>query len=373
MPRVIVHGFYGMGNLGDEAILTALLRECSKLRDIKVTVLSPNPATVRAAYHLPALRAGGRLSQLRLTPSIAHCDLFLLGGGGLLKDYGDSPASLLSWLKPIALAQRLGKRTATFAIGADHVRFPRSKNRLRQVLSRADMIAVRDSFSADLLRLLGVTGEIDISSDPALLLTHEGTWRGMDEARVAICVRHWFSDRNATENSTVFHHFLSALASTVRALRSAGASIDFIPMRANEPDDDRAIAHRIWQMAGRHGDVRVFESVPRVESFIERLPRYRLLIGMRLHSLILATGVGVPVVGLDYMPKVGAFMRSVGESDRCLRLEETYPDRLSKLVMSVYNNPRPRTQGMSQNIPRLRVRSQRSIAAILALSGAARA
>ncbi|MBQ3920700.1 MAG: polysaccharide pyruvyl transferase family protein, partial [Firmicutes bacterium] len=57
------------------------------------------------------------------------------------------------------------------------------------------------------------------------------------------------------------------------------------------------------------------------EISIGMLGSMRLVVGMRLHSLIFATAGGAPVIGLSYDVKVDGFLRDIG-CDRCLPVSE---------------------------------------------------
>ena len=82
MYNILISGYYGFNNIGDESILRTVidnLRE--KLPDIDITVLSQDPAQTSAKYGVKAAR---RMSLWDIFRSVLHCDLLLSGGGSLL-------------------------------------------------------------------------------------------------------------------------------------------------------------------------------------------------------------------------------------------------------------------------------------------------
>ena len=90
MIKIGIYGFYGEGNLGDEAVLQALLQEIRNFPKIKPTVFSSKPEEVVKVHQatsisLHSINFPGRIRE------IVSNRLFILGGGGLLKEYGDSP------------------------------------------------------------------------------------------------------------------------------------------------------------------------------------------------------------------------------------------------------------------------------------------
>jgi len=82
----------------------------------------------------------------------------------------------------------------------------------------------------------------------------------------------------------------------------------FIPMQY--PEDLNIIRNVIIKMKNPGHILKNKYSVPEMFGIIKKLD---LLIGMRLHSLIYATSMGIPVIGLEYEPKVKAFLQSVNQ------------------------------------------------------------
>lgn len=57
------------------------------------------------------------------------------------------------------------------------------------------------------------------------------------------------------------------------------------------------------------------------EELLGMLGSMKLVVGMRLHSLIFATTGGAPVVGISYDVKVDSFLRDIG-SEACIPLSQ---------------------------------------------------
>ena len=83
--RVLVAGYYGSGNTGDEAILTALLRDLRALRPtLEFTVVSANPPDTSARHGVRSLHERDIPA---LIDAAVESDLVLVGGGGVFHDY----------------------------------------------------------------------------------------------------------------------------------------------------------------------------------------------------------------------------------------------------------------------------------------------
>ena len=82
MYNILISGYYGFNNIGDESILRTVidnLRE--KVPDVDITVLSHAPAQTAEKY---GVKAAARMSLWAIFRCVWRCDLLLSGGGSLL-------------------------------------------------------------------------------------------------------------------------------------------------------------------------------------------------------------------------------------------------------------------------------------------------
>ncbi len=278
--KVVVSGYYGFANTGDEAILLAITRELRALGHA-VTVLSNDPVQTERDY---GVRAVKRMNPLALLSVIAGADALLSGGGGLLQDKTSS-RTLSYYLGLIGLAKLLGKRVAVFNQSIGPLS-PSGEARVSTAL-RGVRAIVRDTGSLALLERLGVTARL--GGDPALLLrASDGVARDPDQ--VVIAPRE--GQRVATER----------LVSVARALQDAGKRVVALGFQPGW-DDAELEAFK---------DVAVLESTSSPARALEIIAGSGAVIGVRLHAVILGAAVGTPFYGVSYDPKVQGFCRDAG-------------------------------------------------------------
>ena len=105
--KIVISGYYGFANAGDEAMLTAIVKSLRKTEaSVDLTVVSGNPQST-ATKHL--VNSVHRFSPLEIYSAVANCDLLLSGGGSLLQDV-TSKKSLLYYLAIIWLGKLLNKK-----------------------------------------------------------------------------------------------------------------------------------------------------------------------------------------------------------------------------------------------------------------------
>ncbi len=351
MNRVLLSGYYGYGNAGDEAVLAGLVagfRASASADKIELTALSGAVAETRTAH---GIRAVDRYRPSALLPAIARCDLFLSGGGSLLQDVS-SPHSIFYYLGVVKMAQMLGKKTMFVAQGIGPLNLPRSRRLVTAVANKLDAITVRDPDSARLLREIGVTRPpIEVTADPALLLSAPTVPK--DGATFGVALRSW--QGQDTLGTEVAAACLPSLTEQTPLL---------LPMQAVS---DLPIAQQFadsWQGRKAATFCSASEGLNPLLSIIAGCD---MMVGMRLHALILAAAAGAPSVALAYDPKVSAFMSASGQSDAVYDLSNPDSDTLSRLLARVWAERTVRADAIQGVLPGLRAKAMRNIDAALEL------
>jgi len=306
--RILVAGYYGFDNAGDELILTSLVNELKRLNSkIEIYVLSNDPFKTGKRYGVKALN---RWNILSIILAILRTDLFVFGGGGLLQDL-TSGWSIYYYLGLISLGKLFFKRVVLISQGVGPVRSKFGRKATGIVLRLADLITVRDEASKfELVRLNGNLS-VSIAPDPALNLDRFGFRIGEHipsepDARPIIGV----SIQGFGKGERFKETFKEICDEIVKKIKP---KIVLIPFHRSE---DLKISRYI--AANREGDYELF-LWEEVEDLFEFYNKIDLILGMRLHSIILACLFGKPFVAISlpkndrlYDPKIGGFLELLG-------------------------------------------------------------
>ena len=104
-------------------------------------------------------------------------------------------------------------------------------------------------------------------------------------------------------------HYKEVLAGAVDAIvRELDARVVFLPMQY--PEDVKA-AEAIAAMA--QASCTVLEDEYTTSELLSLVGCMDLMVSIRLHALIFAGVMGVPMIGVSYDPKIGRFMDSIGD------------------------------------------------------------
>ncbi len=176
---ILIAGYYGFGNVGDEAILSAILDNLNqRQKNLEFIVISANPIETKSKHHVQSIHWKDIDALLNVAKG---SDLIILGGGGLFQDYwGVSPKTALTssqWGLPFCsgiamLAVLYQKPFMIYSVGVGPLLSEQGKELTRWTFNLAHVSSVRDQESKDLLISLGVQEEkIIVAPDPVLRLS----------------------------------------------------------------------------------------------------------------------------------------------------------------------------------------------------------
>lgn len=302
---MLLCGYYGFGNLGDELIAEALIGLLEKigLKREEVALLSAVPAASQASHKV---RAFDRWSFGEVLAGLKASDSLLLGGGGLFQDSTSLRSPLYYW-GIVRLASLMGSHPWCYGQSVGPLTSFWGRHLARQALALCEPRVLRDEPSMALVASWGL--EASLSPDVVLALPSSPSPEGR---ALAVNVRPWPGDlprRTAEE---------AARLAAKRACPLIGVALSEEDCRLLERFRDDGICP-VEEI--RH--LRCWDDVQGA------FDQAALAVGMRLHFLTLALLRGTPSVAVPYDPKVQAFARTwsipLWEGAGPLPVEKTQP------------------------------------------------
>lgn len=307
--QIGISGSYGGMNLGDEAILEGILGELRASIPADVTVFSRNPADTLARHEVEHAVPVRSLTRKEIAPEVEKLDVFVLGGGGILYD---QDAEI--YLREVTLAHEFDVPVILYAISAGPLATASARRAVQQILNAsAPVITVRDRQGYRLLEDVGVTQEIHLTADPALLLEPEELPIEALHAEGVDLDRHLvgFSVREpgpaAPDIDPEEYYALLANAADFIVERY-DAEVVFVPMeKADVQHSHGVVAH---MQNPEKAEILRRRYSPR--QILDLMGRFDFAIGMRLHFLIFAAVRGTPFAALPYASKVTGLLEGLG-------------------------------------------------------------
>ena len=336
---VLIAGYYGFGNTGDEAILSGIIAGLrAQKQDLILKVVTANPEQTKEDYDVETVLWNDIPD---LIASVKSSDLVILGGGGLFHDYwGVDESTLLTsqhaglpYFAGIPLlASLLEKPCMIYAVGVGPLLTDQGKRLTKMAFERCQAASVRDSYSKDALREL----DVDLSEERVLLfadpaftqpLAESGTAKSLlktygvqDELpTLGVVLRYWDI---GVEPALWEAEVSKTLDAWIEANHGQVVFLPFQKEAVSVYEDDHATAMRVVGMMKQADHCTVIEEVLPSGQLGALIGEFDCVIGMRLHALIFALRAAKPVVALAYDPKVEALMERAGLSAFSLGLDQ---------------------------------------------------
>lgn len=300
--HVVMSGYYGFNNTGDEAIMLSMHKNIQQLGDnYHITVLSNKPKETKEKYGIEAVYRFGLRDVFH---AIRKCDVLLSGGGSLLQD-STSTRSLMYYLSITAMAKMMRKKVMLYANGIGPVSGKRNRRLVKQVVNKADLITLREENSYEELLSMGVNPKkCFVTADPVFtmngiteaqareLLEAEGV--PMDKPIVVVSVRNW-------KDMDKFIGKFAQMCDTI--VEKYNRNIVFLGMQM---PNDITVSERVRSKMKQNAYILKNNHSPyEVMGIISQAD---FILSMRLHTLIFAARQRVPLIGFVYDPKIEYYL-----------------------------------------------------------------
>jgi polysaccharide pyruvyl transferase WcaK-like protein len=337
---------FGCHNIGDEAILECsvkIIREVCP--DCRITVSTADEKNTASKLGVDTCELFGFTSSCdrsRLSGVLREQDVFIWCGATGLSAYPEEALDVLQ------AAQEAGKKTILWAVGMssrlnptkyevlpgkrrrllslvtkcslnlldaiaieERRRVRRTRRKIAKHLDAADLIIVRDPESRDEVLKCGVTREIVVGADPAVLLEPAPidqvrlpeAVRGAltaDVKKIGVCVSTSAPKFKDVPGFIRYLDYVTADGSAIAVLLPMDPVVDvslMTDMRARMAHPERAV---------------IVEGTSEPSEVLAILSKLDVAVSSRLHMLIFASIVGVPMVGISPGSKMDNFMRPFG-------------------------------------------------------------
>jgi len=321
-PDVVISGYYGFGNMGDDSFLQIMISLLKKRdKDMRITVLSARPKKTAKIYGVASMN---RFNLPGIYSALRKASLLISGGGTLLQNE-TSTKSLLYYTSIIALAKKAGTRIMIYANGIGPLSGEKAMRIAKRAIDSADTATLREKTSWEYAKNVFGKKDAILSADPAVCLEpctperYEMLRRNLgirdDRKYYAMAIRP-IKDGNLCASAAEF---------CLEMKEKYGLYPIFVPMQESV---DMPLAEKLNGMCGKTGCV--VHSLTAGE-LLAILKNTEFCVSMRLHALIYAFAVSKPMIAISYDPKVEAFMDSV-DMPYCVKADGFDPRELFGLA-----------------------------------------
>ena len=330
MKNVLISGYYGFNNTGDEAMIETMGMLLAK-KDCSLTVLSSNPEKTKELYNVHAY---DRYKIKEIIKAIKGADLIISGGGTLFQDI-TSKKSIWYYLGIVKIAQLLRKKVVVAYQGMGPIDTKFYRRMTKHILNKKSVLFVgmRDKQAMEYAKKIGIKEKkIVFSSDMIFMMKPPAPERvdkiikdnvlnlKEDQKLIGFSVREW-KDKDRTDQ-------LAEACDLI--VERYNARIVFFPFhKPKDAEISKIIMHKM-----KHEDMCTLMPNRYLPSeILGAMGRMNVNIGVRLHSLIFSSVSNVPTIGISYDPKIDGFLDMIDSNAVC-----TYDEIDSKKIADEVGN-----------------------------------
>jgi polysaccharide pyruvyl transferase WcaK-like protein len=326
--RIGLLGQFGIGNLGNEASLQAML-DLLKRRapQARITCICTDPDWVSRTYGLDCrpirARGTGRLGNIvHAIREARKLDLLLVPGTGVFDDFNESPfGSPYEWWRWCHAARLAGARIAFVSVGAGPITRRLSRIFIMGAAHRADYRSYRDAPSKAFMDSIGMKRPNDpVFPDLAFSLPTPPVSPKRDDGSLTVAVGvmayYGWAGGGRGQGQGIYDTYIDKLAGYIAWLAATGRRVKFViggSKDAAAVEDARARALAIDPSCADAFEP--FVAATTLDDVMRQMAEADIAVVTRFHNLVAALRVGRPAISLGYAEKNHALLMDMGLGD----------------------------------------------------------
>lgn len=313
--KAIYVGCTGMGNLGDEAILTALENYVSgKFVFYEIPYKSPKAGHIARKWFL------------------RNPDLIILGGGTIIKK-----GKKESYLKIVNQQMELYPKSQLAVLGpgvadedfAKSFGFSIDTQSWKVFLDKCSFVSVRGIQSKKQLEKWNVSSEINIFHDPAIYYSRTTVIPKTKSKKIGVNFA-YIGNRIYGENPQLVEKFAKEIVSL---LIKDNWAVYLYPTTKSDLD------YMLNTIGLKEFEgISIYENYTDIEKSLSFMESMDLFLGQRLHSIIFAANTATPFHAIEYEPKTSDFLLTTGFENYTSRTDLLDVEKVFEKINTLYGS-----------------------------------
>lgn len=302
--RVLIAGFYGAQNVGDELMLESVLNSIKDEKKLDITVLLSNNYDVDSNYYAPYRVIHYPQKSTDYSRISESFDLVIWGGGALLDDdeyYYRGKWSTISYILMSITKGVLKRGGKSIILGVSTNKDLYDNNFLSDlqfVINNSAYFSLRDTNSLDTLKRAGLdTKKVNIIDDISLT-RHLPLKHGRRKNKLTVGAVLIYSNDNMPTITAFFDEFIDYLAAKYPSLNT---EIHLIPFYTYQ-ENDRVFIDGLLNGMKKKKNISFIVDTPPIsfDAFERTFSSLDAVLSMRYHSTLLSCVNGLNTISIDY-------------------------------------------------------------------------
>jgi polysaccharide pyruvyl transferase WcaK-like protein len=361
--KIALFGMFGVGNLGNEATLQAMLGNIRRfLPNARVSCICAGPESIAQDYSIPAylirelplpplknkkLRLLRKIlfaipvelyRWLKVAERLKNTDTLIMAGTGMLSDLDIHPFGLHYDIFRWSVVAKLCRCKLEFvSVGAGPIRHSLSRVFVKAALGLADYRSFRDNFSRSYVEGLGIAKKNTVYPDLAFSLPPDVTAHehSTDNRRPVIGVGLITNDRKRAtleKDDIIYRDYITKISSFVGWLVTHQYPVRLLIGDVEYDGRARQDLKSSLERSGIAGATIIDEPAQCACELLAQLQQTDIVVASRFHNVLLALMLKKPVVAISFHEKVDSLMRETGLTPFCQDIEHIDGDALVEQV-----------------------------------------
>ncbi len=314
--KILIKGYYGFDNIGDELMLSVLISKLKKRKNAIITVMTRKPEIISHIHKIQTFTCKewkeekklSFASWMKIFTAIKNTDIFMWGGGSFIQDIGKRKyRNILSTVIMLFVARLFLKKTALISIGIGPLRSKIGIEITKWIIRLSNLITVRDKDSFIFLkRLVPTYRKIFLTEDLALCAEIPDV--RVKEKSVGLSFLSYYS---YMEYNKIKDSILKDISiKLIENLQEKGYTVYCFPFQKKKGGKDLEFFEDISKKVKNIKIVKEhFNDISKVFTLLSSM---ELLIGMRYHFLLIGAMLNKRLIGIGYQIKVRSLMKRIG-------------------------------------------------------------
>ena len=377
-PLVFIPNATSPKNIGDLAILESLISLVkSNLRKTDIYVQSVDPHlykktkyavndtlyswsvlstsnTIRRIFRLLSiifiyLALRTKLNVLRFFPAklqriitdYQQADTIIFVGGGYLRSTKGLKQSLnlCMQLLPFVFAKLFHAERIVAPISFGPFAQLWQEKLSAKVLDNFNLVCVREKISLKILKKYHIDNAV-LSSDHALLLNRDETLKKQrgsgNHFTIGFTIRSWGQPLQQNKLEAAIIETFENISKTISVRIQPIVQVDAPKYGEGDKEVTKRIVKKLMQR--RNTTVLPIKTITSISEAVKIYASLDLLLGMRMHSNIIAATQGTPFVGIAYEHKTKGIAKQLAMEKYCIKSENVDSENLYRLFIDAYTN-----------------------------------
>jgi len=308
MEKILCIGYYGKGNLGDEAILSSFINSLEEQGIARNNIII-STSNIMYSKNKHRTHAINRKSLISMIIGIIRSKHIVFSGGGW---HFNKPAVLFYSIFITSLSKILGKTVSLYCIGVEPIDSSYT-NAVRLLLGLCDWISVRDEFSWKQLVKSRTSKKISIACDPVFskyfqeIIEKLKKYRQNEPKHIIVSL---VNARRSSKYASIAPYYTKIVDKIIEVFGT-----DIILISTSPGEGDLTLAHEVQMNSQYQNMIQVQEEQIDLDTLSRAYVNAQLVIGMRYHALILAALFGLPFIAISRSPKITSLCNTLNQSE----------------------------------------------------------